>query len=184
MYGYRTKHKILIEYLKELKKDSPKGGDLDIKHTVNLKVFCNNLGKNEKQRGYIAQQMSNLTMDGYLSMQQSVGKEDMDVTITPMGVNAVLSELYKIKQHEWFWKAFMNTVMTVANVAVAVTAVWALTKDNDELQKIEERVSKLEKAQKSIQVKANPSIAPTIQSDQTNPINNVKKTSTPDSLTK
>ncbi len=169
MYGYRTKHKILTAYLKRLQKDVLNGQDLDIAHTVLMKEFARELGKKEPRSGYIMQQMSNLTLEGYLHITQNKEKNDMNLSITGQGINAVMSNLFKIKQHNWFWKAFMNTVMTIANVAVAVTAVWALTKDNDEVQRIEERVNKLEKAKEVKEVKANPNIQQTKNGYLTNP---------------
>lgn len=89
-------------------------------------------------------------------------KNDIEVSITQQGINAALSEAFKIKQHDWFWKAVMNVLMTVANVAVAITAIWALTKDSGELERIEERLKKIEKIQEAKEVKANPNSVQTL----------------------
>lgn len=138
--------------------DSVEGKDLDTSHTVLMKEFAISIGKKEPNSGYVMQQMSNLVLEGYLEMRQNKGKTDMEVSITGKGISAVMSETFKIKHEELLGKAVMNIALTVANVAVAIVAIISLTKDNGELQKIEDRVSKLEKAQHIEQVTANPNI--------------------------
>jgi len=142
MYGYRAKHKILSGYLDRLLKDKKEDDPLDIKHFVLMRQFAKELGG--KKDGKIAQYITHMTLEGYLTLKDIPAKRDMEVSITTRGMSAALSEFYKIKQHDFFWKAAMNILMTVANIAVAVTAIWALTKGNGELQKLEERLRKIE----------------------------------------
>lgn len=156
MYGYRTKHKILKEYLSNLTKIA-KNGEPNYDHFVFLKEFSRQLGKTEKKAGKVAQYLSNMALEGLFELKNNVAKNDMQVTITSNGVNAALSETYTIKQNEFFWKAFMNITMTLANVAVAITAIWALTKETGESKILEERMKLLEQVQKVKEVKANPS---------------------------
>ena len=180
MYGYRTKHKILTEYLKRVQKDSPKDGNLDPTHTVLYKQFAREIGKKEPKSGYIAQQMFVLLMEGYLHYgKKHTEPDDIEISITPKGMNAAMGEVFKIKQNEWFWRAFMNILMTIANVAVAITAIWALTKDNGEVQRLEERLNKLEKVLYTPQVKANPNTLHLQNNSQPTTIDTEKKTFKP-----
>lgn len=96
------------------------------------------------------------------------------IEITNAGLSAHISETFIKKNNEIFWKSLMNVAMTLANVAVAITAIWALTKDNGAVQGIEERLQKLEKVQELKEVKANPNISPIIQYCQTTPIDSAK----------
>ncbi len=59
--------------------------------------------------------------------------------------------------------------MTVANVAVAIVAIIALTKDSSESQQLKDRVKKLEQAGSTTRAEASPNTANSQNSDQTKP---------------
>jgi hypothetical protein len=156
MYGYRIKHAILEGYMDRLLKDTPKDKQIDVNHFVKLREFSKSF--NGRKDGFVAQYIAHMTLEGYLTMKDIPAEKDMEVSITPRGMNAALSEIFKIKQHEFLWKAIMNILMTAATVIVATVASIALSKDTTKLKSLEERLRKLEGVKDTTGVKASPNI--------------------------
>ncbi len=53
-------------------------------------------------------------------------KSEVLVEITNEGLHAFFSNVFIIKNRRIFWTSFMNVGITLANIAVAITAIWAL----------------------------------------------------------
>ena len=166
MYGYRTKHKILAYYMEQVKGVPPP----KIKFTEYAK------GVNGVNENIVATYLLDMKFEGYFTFYD-VPEHDQLIEITNSGIAAFIGEHILKKNKEVFWKATMNIFITLANIAVAMTAIWALTKDNGEVQKLEERLNKLEKEQQKVTAITNPSTSPNLRSNQTSSIQTAKSRS-------
>ena len=148
MYGNRTKHKILGYYIDEMLKAQVKIPPIKILFTTYSK---NIKGINENKVGTY---LLNMKFEGYFTFYDY--PNDHLIEITNKGIEAYMGNYFLKQNNNIFWKYFMNISLTVANIVVAIAAILALTKDNDELPKLKERLLKLEAANTIIKVQANP----------------------------
>jgi hypothetical protein len=123
---------------------------VNFSNKIEYKLLCekadDNLGIGSKGLTYVKHTLFHLQLDGHFEFDKAEN-DSMPVQITPKGASHYTGRVFKIKQDEVFWKAFMNISITIANIIVAIVAVWALTKDGGELQQIKERLKILEAAQ-------------------------------------
>jgi hypothetical protein len=169
MHGNRTKHKILGYYIDEMLKAKPIIPPIKIRFTEFVKVI-----KGVKE-DTVATHLFNMKYEGYVKFSPMPNHNENDhlITITDEGIAAHSGEHFLKKNKEFFWKVFMNTTMTVANVAVAITAVWALTRSN-EIEELKERLNRLEMAKQPSMAAPNPNTPQSTHSGQTNPLDSAK----------
>jgi hypothetical protein len=175
MYGYRTKTKLLEKYLKSALSENPTGA-INPDHFVMMREFCKQVAG--KKDGVAAQFLLNMSLEGYFDLTDVPAKKDMKVTITVKGINAGMAEYFRIKQHEFLWKAIMNVLMTASTVAVAIIAIITIRKDIAETKALEERIKQIEKAEETRQGVTNPNTLDLRNANQTN----AKDSSTSDSM--
>ena len=164
MYGYRTKHKLLETYLKSALKSD---GQIPLDHFVKMRAFCKQVAG--KKDGLAAQFLLHLSLEGCFELTDIPKEHDMKVTITNKGINLGMSEYFRIKQHEFLWKAIMNILMTAATVAVAIVTIITLTKDITQLKSLEERLKRIEQLPKENREAASPNKADLQNSSPTKP---------------
>jgi hypothetical protein len=169
MYGYRTKHKLLETYLKTAS-IAGKDGEINPNHSLMMRDFCKKAAG--KKEALAAQNLLNMSFEGYFKFLHDAPKDNMRITITALGINAGVGEYFKIKQHEFIWKAAMNILMTASTVVVAIIAAIALSKDIDQTKALEERIKKLEQVANKGAGAGNGSTSDSQNSNQTSPTQN------------
>ena len=169
MYGYKTRHLILDAFMK---KQHEHGEPTSILKTSS-KGFIKSFKKRQnKIEGYVVC----LADEGYLKFHPT-DTSDLLLSITKEGVSARAGEYFKIKHREALWKSIMNITITISNAIVAAAAIWALTKDSGEVQRIEERVKILEESGQTKGVKSNPNMTAPKNGHLTTPIDDSSKKS-------
>jgi len=169
MYGYRTKHKILAYYVSQVKGVPPP--------KIRLTKFSKSVkGVNEN---VVATYLLDMKFEGYFNFYDVPKPEnDQDVEITYEGMAAFIGEHFLKKNRDLFWKGAMNISITLANIAVAIVAIIALTKDNSELRQLEDRLKRLEQVKSKEEVRANPNKEGLQSSGQSKPKDSVTKIGT------
>ncbi len=120
----------------------------------------------------VATYLLNMKFDGYFKFYPAPAPaNDELIEITNKGIAAYMGKELLTKNNDIFWKGAMNIGLTVANIAVAITAIWAITKDSGEIQLLKDRMRKLEQGANTIQEKANPNNQHLLNSGQPNTIN-------------
>jgi len=114
----------------------------------------------------VATLLLDMMFEGYFTFY-NVPQHDQLIEITNHGMATFISDRLLRKNKEIFWKATMNISMTLANIAVAVVAIIALSKDNSELRQLKDRLLELEQRGDTTRETANPKIEQTQHSNQT-----------------
>lgn len=139
MYWNRTKHKILKYYMDEITRAEVKVPPPKILLTKYAKSIE---GVNENVAATL---LMDMMYEGYFTFYNvPPPQHDQLIEITNHGIATFIGERLLRKNSDIFWKGAMNIFITLANIAVAVTAIWALTKEPAGLQKLEERLRKIE----------------------------------------
>jgi hypothetical protein len=164
MYGYYTNHKILGAYIGWQVRTKAAKDDL-----LSMEELCSMFPKTKFD--IIAKSVMSLQLDGYLDYKKKDGSDKIWIAITQKGISAYTGRLFLRKHTECVWKIIIDIFITIANIIVAITAVWAILMTSDQsqdIEKLQEELKMQKQELQQLQEAANPNNPHSGHSDKPN----------------
>ncbi len=135
MYGNLNKHKVLSAMLSIVDNHN---ADFSIKMNYVQLLPLTNLSYK-----YFERAVFSLSLEQYLNFKYEKGKVE-EIGLNHTGANAALTNMFKEKHDKIFWNTAKEAILVICNVVIVIVAVYALTKDNSELDKVKAEVKALQ----------------------------------------
>ncbi len=173
MYGYRTKHAILKDYVEKQEKGLIEGRKEGLRFT--LPNFLEELNP-RKKRIVLCCLMELMEGDEYFKTYKI---EPSFVGMTKKGLSALGNRYFLRKQNKLVWKIIVSFLMTGSTLAIALVTTITLLRGDKEINKLRLELEKIRLKQSELQVSPNPNIPHLQNYHQPNTKDSVKLSVTP-----